>query len=95
MIRNNVREICEEMGITMSQLAKGIGTSNASVYRVWHDHIEGITFDMLNRLCEYLNVSIGDLFEYIPDDEMTPEDHERLRKRQEGIKKLRSYRKKK
>jgi putative transcriptional regulator len=92
MIRNRVREICEEMGISMTQLAKGIGTSKASASRIWHDHMEGVTFDVMNKLCAFLNVSVGDLFEYIPDDELTHEDYERLENRKKGIERLRAWR---
>lgn len=92
MIRNHLQEIAEEMGVNMAQIVKGTGLSRTSVHRIWHDKTEVISFEVLSKLCDFLNVGVGDLLEFVPDDEMTPEDHEVVERRREHVTKRNAWR---
>lgn len=39
------------------------------ITRLYNENTDGIKFDTLERLCSALNCTVGDLIEYIPDND--------------------------
>ncbi len=72
-IRINVPQLIQERGIIPFDLVRNAGIAPGTAYRLAdanrHDEIKSITFDVLEALCRYLNVTVSDILEYEPEDE--------------------------
>ena len=53
--------------ITIRSLAKSAGVDYSSLWRWGNGQINSTNHDMLTALCRELNVTPGDLLEYVPD----------------------------
>ena len=65
MIKNNLSRILGEKRIKMSELQKMAELSKRTVLRLYHNQTSNISFDTIDKICEALEISIGDLFEHI------------------------------
>ncbi|WP_217995297.1 helix-turn-helix domain-containing protein [Thauera terpenica] len=43
------------------------GLNRGTLTRLYHETAERLELDVLNELCRYLDCSLGELLEYIPD----------------------------
>lgn len=91
MIRNNVKQVGEALGYNATQVAREIGASKTTMNRVWNGALP--TFEVADKLCAFFKCRLEDLFEYIPDDQMSPGDYEELEKRRKMLEQYNSYRK--
>jgi putative transcriptional regulator len=73
MIKFRVREIAEKQGLNIQRLASKSGIAYSTILDLWHDRVRRIDKATLNRLCEALNVTPGDLIIRDPDDIELPE----------------------
>ena len=55
------------------ELAEHIGITEQNISLLKSGKVRGVRFDTLARICEVLQCQPGDLLEYRPDDESTPE----------------------
>jgi putative transcriptional regulator len=55
--------------LKMSDVARQTGIGKTTLLRLYHDRGEGIRFDVLAKLCRFLDCQPGDLLVYLPDDE--------------------------
>lgn len=46
---------------TVSELSKRTGISRTTLLSLYHEKGKGVQFDTLDKLCEHLDVDIGDL----------------------------------
>ena len=58
-----------EQKINATQLAKRAGLSRYAIYELYHERTKGIEFETLAKLCKALDCSVGDLLEYVPEEE--------------------------
>ena len=72
IIYNKLFELLKEKGLTMYSLRKDkvIGTETIEKMRKGVGYIDSRT---INNLCKYLNCQPGDIMEYVPDEEGTPQ----------------------
>ena len=68
MIEIRLREIAESRDLNISKVPIGAGVSMGSIRRVWYDELTMIDIDVLDRLCEFLEVTPGDLIRYVQPD---------------------------
>ena len=68
MIRIYLSRLLGERRITQSELAKKTGIRPTTIGEYYHELIERINVDHLDRMCKALNCKLSDLMEYIPDD---------------------------
>lgn len=68
MVKFKVNEVIAEKGITATDLMRNanIAYGTALKFRDGEEQV-GITFEILNNLCKYLECDISDLLEYVPD----------------------------
>ena len=66
-IKNNLSKIMGEKRINMRELHRITGLSTNTIFRLYHDKTSNISFDTIAKLCEVLDCSVGDLFEYVPN----------------------------
>ncbi|MDO5436602.1 MAG: helix-turn-helix domain-containing protein [bacterium] len=67
MIINKLSEIIGRERIRRTELAKWSGVSLSTIHRLYYDQTKGIDFETLDRLCEALQCTPNDLFQYIPN----------------------------
>lgn len=60
VVLNKIQELLKERGITYLVLANYLGLSHAALKRIFSK--QQITFENLIKICNYLNVSLSDLF---------------------------------
>ena len=58
--------------MTQKELAIKTGIRPNTINEWYHEFVERINIDHLNRICEVLDCTIPDLLEYIPDDKPSP-----------------------
>ncbi len=69
MIRLRVKEVAQERGLSLSRLSRISDVSYKVVQRMWRNPEESFNTESLKRIAAALNVSMGDLFEDVPDEE--------------------------
>lgn len=72
MIKSNLSKILGERRIKMSQLSRETGLAINTIAAIYYGRCKQIQFETINKVCRSLNIGIGDLFEYIPDDSLNP-----------------------
>jgi putative transcriptional regulator len=67
MINNRLSEIMGKKRIRMSELSRLTGLSVTAIFALYHNKTKSVSFDTMNKICNALEISIGELFEHIPD----------------------------
>ncbi|NLY80906.1 MAG: helix-turn-helix transcriptional regulator [Lysinibacillus sp.] len=62
-MRNNLRVILAKKKLKMSDIVRETGISRNTIRALYHETAKGIQFETLEKLCNYLQCEIGDLFE--------------------------------
>ena len=66
-IQLRIKEILEEKGKTNYWLSQQLGMCYRNYHNIVTNQTSAVRFDTLERLCEILDVPVGDLFEQIND----------------------------
>ena len=67
-IKVHLGRLLGERKLRASEVARKTGINKNTLSSLYNEKISGIRFDTLERLCKFLNCSIGELIEYIPDE---------------------------
>jgi putative transcriptional regulator len=67
MIRVNLDELVKAREITMYRLAKDTGVTYPTLWKLQTGRAQRIGFDVIEKLCVYLECSPGDLLSVIPE----------------------------
>lgn len=67
MIINKLSEIIGRERIRKTELAKWAGVSLSTIHRLYYDQTKGIDFETLDKLCEALQCTPNDLFQFVPN----------------------------
>lgn len=59
-----LREVLEERGISQSEAARQSGVSFATINRMCTNATRQISLDVLDQLCTWLEVEVGELMEW-------------------------------
>lgn len=92
MIRNNIKRIVTSRKLLIDDVAKACGMHRYTLSRIYRNETANISFESLDALCNGLNVTVGELFEHVPNDQMTSDDVEHLKYREESVGKRNAYR---
>lgn len=60
---NNLSQILGEKLIKISQVSKDTGISRSTLTNLYYKRSKAISGDVLHKLCDYLDCSVGDLLE--------------------------------
>lgn len=63
------KRILEKDSIPLSQVAKDTGIARRTLYAWLSNKVDRFDADVIDKLCQYFNVGLGDLLEYVPADE--------------------------
>lgn len=64
---NKLWKLLIDKKISTSELRKNVGIAPNTLTRLRKD--EEVSLSVLNRICSSLNVDIGDVMEFLPDDQ--------------------------
>ena len=65
-IKVHLSKLLGERKLRASEVARKTGINKNTLSSLYNESISGIRFDTLEKLCKFLNCSIGDLIEYVP-----------------------------
>jgi len=65
-IKVHLSKLLGERKLRASEVARKTGINKNTLSSLYNESISGIRFDTLEKICKFLNCSIGDLIEYIP-----------------------------
>lgn len=65
MIKCNLSRILGEKKLKISDVSRDTGINRGTLTRLYQETAERIDIEVMDQLCEYLNCSVGELFEKI------------------------------
>ena len=68
-IKNHLAKLLGERKMKRTELSRLTGISNYALYQMYHEKTKGVEFATLAKLCQALDCSVGELLEYVPDEE--------------------------
>ena len=69
MIINHLPTLLAERRLKVADAVRATGVSKTTLHKIYNDQSSRIDFDTIDKLCEYLEVEVGDIFEYVREDE--------------------------
>ncbi|MEC0169944.1 helix-turn-helix transcriptional regulator [Paenibacillus graminis] len=67
MIKNNLSEILGRQRLKVRDVVRGTGLAINTVSGLYHDTSKRVDLDTLDKLCTFLNVSVGEILEHIKE----------------------------
>lgn len=67
MIIKRLSEVMDGKGVTVSALARGACISRGAAHKLYHGQNGGIALDVLDKVCGFLEVQVGDILVYAPE----------------------------
>ena len=68
MIVNRLPLLLAEKRLKVADAVRETGISKTTLHKIYNDQSTRIDFDTIDKLCEYLDVKEGDIFEYVPNE---------------------------
>lgn len=68
-IKCYLSRILGERRISQRELSRMTGLSTATINKIYNETWTRIDRETMMKLCKALNIGVGDLFEYIPEEE--------------------------
>lgn len=75
MIKSKLKEIADSRELSIREIARGSDCHFEIIRRLYNDTMERYPRDVIDKLCAYLNVGVGDLLEHVKGPEEA-EQHE-------------------
>lgn len=72
-IHCKLSSILGDKRIKMAELVRMTGVSKTTINGMYHDKVQKIDYSVINRICKALECTVGQLIEYVPDEEPKPE----------------------
>lgn len=69
MIKVKVPELLAKSGLNATDLMRKGNIAYGTALKLSKGEGEGITYDVLDALCQLFGVKVGDILEYIPDSQ--------------------------
>ncbi len=57
-----------ERRLKVADAVRATGVSKTTLHKIYNDQSSRIDFDTIDKLCEYLEVEVGDIFQYVKED---------------------------
>ena len=67
MVVNNFSKLLGERLLKISTVARDTGISRTTLTSLYYRRSAGITFEVIDKLCNYLDCDVSDLFEHKKD----------------------------
>jgi len=69
VIVNHLPTLLAERRLKVADAVRATGISKTTLHKIYNDQSSRIDFDTIDKLCEFLEVEVGDIFEYVADAE--------------------------
>lgn len=66
-MKNNISKIFGERLLTIREVAEASGISKSTLTLIYYRKTKGIRFETVEKLCNYLQLPMSELFEYKPN----------------------------
>jgi putative transcriptional regulator len=66
-IGNNISSLLEVRREKIRQFARNIDISYTAAFELYHARTTAVSFSLLNKLCEYFNLTPSEIFPYTPE----------------------------
>jgi len=63
VIKVNLKQLLKDKDITLFKLAEETGVSYNTLHRIKDNKVQGITFDVLEKICKYFKCTPNDLLD--------------------------------
>ena len=76
MIISNLAVLLAERKLKVADLVRSTGINKSTLHKLYNDESVRIDFETIDKLCEFLEVNVGDLFEYKPNKQASMHGNE-------------------
>lgn len=67
IVRCHLSKILGEKKLKIADVVRDTGINRGTLTRLYHEKATRVELEVIGKLCEYFNCTVGDLFEYVPD----------------------------
>ncbi|MBV7435273.1 helix-turn-helix transcriptional regulator [Cardiobacteriaceae bacterium TAE3-ERU3] len=68
MVKCNLYRYMGENRLKIIDVAEATGLNRSTIARLYNDEAKRFEAEVLEKLCQYFDISVGDLIEYVPDE---------------------------
>ena len=68
MIKCHLSRIMGERKLKIIDVARDTGINRGTITRLYHETASRVELEVIEALCRYFDCKVGDLFEYLPND---------------------------
>ncbi len=65
-VKNNISKIFGERLLSITDVSKATGISRTALTAIYYRKNKGVQFETIEKLCDYLQLPMSELFEYEP-----------------------------
>lgn len=71
MIKSHLPTLMAVRRLKVADVIRATGISKSTMHKIYNEQTSRIDFETIDKLCEFLEVGVGDIFEYVavPADE--------------------------
>ena len=70
MILCNLPVLLAERRIKVADLIRMTGISKSTMHKIYNEQTSRIDFETMDKICEALDIGVGDLFTYVPNESL-------------------------
>ena len=68
MILCNLPVLLAERRLKVADLIRMTGISKSTMHKIYNEQTSRIDFETMDKICEALDIQVGDLFTYVPNE---------------------------
>ncbi len=68
MIISKFPKLLFDRKLKVADVARATTLSKTTLHKLYNEDSTRIDFDTLDQLCKFLNIGVGDLLQYVPQD---------------------------
>ncbi|MCG3857975.1 helix-turn-helix transcriptional regulator [Psychrobacter sp. Ps2] len=73
MILCNLPVLLAERRMKVADIIRMTGISKSTMHKIYNEQTSRIDFDTMDKICEALDIEVGDLFTYVPNESLDKE----------------------
>ncbi|MBZ1391744.1 helix-turn-helix domain-containing protein [Psychrobacter pacificensis] len=73
MILCNLPVLLAERRMKVADLIRMTGISKSTMHKIYNEQTSRIDFETMDKICEALDIGVGDLFTYVPNESLDKE----------------------
>ncbi|CAM4129707.1 helix-turn-helix transcriptional regulator [Psychrobacter arenosus] len=76
MILCNLPVLLAERRLKVADLIRMTGISKSTMHKIYNEQTTRIDFETMDKICEALDIDVGDLYTYVPNEEQKKSSHD-------------------